>query len=104
MEKYIKRHLKWMEKEDWTEEDFNYFLEVIKFVQHERLIHLIITILTATLFILFGILFLIEQNIVTTSLSIILTIVLIFFIRYYCFIENSVQKMYFMYTKKKSLI
>lgn len=104
MEKYIKRHLKWMEKEDWTEEDFNYFLEVIKFVQHERLIHLIITILTATLFILFGILFLIEQNIVTTSLSIILTIVLIFYIRYYCFIENSVQKMYFMYTKKKSLI
>ena len=104
MEKYIKRHLKWMEKEDWTEEDFNYFLEVIKFVQHERLIHLIITILPATLFILFGILFLIEQNIVTTSLSIILTIVLIFYIRYYCFIENSVQKMYFMYTKKKSLI
>lgn len=104
MEKYIKRHLKWMEKEDWTEEDFNYFLEVIKFVQHERLIHLIITILTAALFLLFGILFLIEQNIVTTSLSIILTIVLIFYIRYYCFIENSVQKMYFMYTKKKSLI
>lgn len=104
MEKYIKRHLKWMEKEDWTEEDFNYFLEVIKFVQHERLIHLIITILTAALFLLFGILFLIEQNIVTTSLSIVLTIVLIFYIRYYCFIENSVQKMYFMYTKKKSLI
>ena len=104
MEKYIKKHLKWMEKENWTEEDFNYFLEVIKFVQHERFIHLIITILTAILFLLFGLLFLIAQNIVTTILFLILTIVLIFYIRYYCFIENSVQKMYFMYTKKKSLV
>ena len=86
------------------EKYINYFLDIIKFVQHERFIHLIITILTAILFLLFGVLFLIAQNIVTTILFLILTIVLIFYIRYYCFIENSVQKMYFMYTKKKSLV
>lgn len=40
MEKYIKKHLKWMEKENWIKEDFNYFSDVIKFVQHERFIRL----------------------------------------------------------------
>lgn len=101
MNKYMERHLKWMEKENWTEDDFNYFLNVIKFIQHERLIHLIITIITAILFFLIVFLYLINQNVITTILFFVITIVLIFYIKHYCTLENNVQKMYFKYEEKK---
>ena len=104
MRKYIKQHLIWMEKENLTSEEELYFINVIKFIQHERFIHLIITILTSVFFFLFVGLFLLEQNIVTTILFLLFTILLIFYIEYYCFIENSVQKMYFKYTKLKKYI
>lgn len=104
MGKYIKEHLKWIEKENMSENDLNYLLNVIKFVQHERAIHLTITIITAIFFFIFGGIFLLEQNIITTILFIAFTILLICYIQYYCFIENFVQTLYKKYTKEKQIL
>ena len=104
MGNYIKEHLKWIEKDELNNEELEYLLNVIKFIQHERAIHLTITIITAIFFFGFGFLFLLEQNIVTTILLIIFTILLICYIQYYCFIENAVQKLYKKYSKEKKYL
>lgn len=101
MGNYIKKHLEWIKKENMTNEELDYLLNVIKFVQHERAIHLTITIITAIFFFIFGMFFLIEQNIITSILFIIFTILLIFYIKYYCFMENSIQSLYKKYSKEK---
>lgn len=98
--KYIKQHMKMIEeKEIFSEKDVIYFSNVIKFVQHERLIHLIITIISAGFFFLFGGLFLFASNIITGILFFVFTILLVFYIKHYCFLENSVQRMYYMFEK-----
>ncbi len=98
--KYIKKHLHLLEeKEIFSERDYIYFSNVIQFVQHERLIHLIITIISAVFFFAFGALFLLASNVITGILLLIFTILLIFYIKHYCFLENSVQKMYSLYEK-----
>lgn len=98
--KYIKQHLEMLEeRETLSEKDVVYFSNIIQFVQHERLIHLIITIISATFFFLFGGLFLLASNIITGILLLVFTILLVFYIKHYCFLENSVQRMYYMFEK-----
>ena len=92
---YIKQQVK--EIDNWKESDFTYYYRVMRIIEHERLIHLIITILTAIFFFGFGYIFLIGQNIITTLLFLAFTILLLFYIEYYCFCENSIQKMYKIY-------
>lgn len=100
MGKYIKEHLKMMEeKEFFSDKDKEYFFHVIQFIQHERLIHLIITIISAIFFFAFGALYLLISNLVTGILFGVFVILLICYIQYYCFLENSVQKMYKLYNK-----
>lgn len=94
MTEYIKHQMKLMENREFN---CNYFVNIIQFIQHERLIHLIITIISAIFFLGFGVLFLIASNIITGILFLIFTILLIFYIKHYCFLENSVQKMYQIY-------
>lgn len=104
MRKYIKKHLDWMKKEKWTEEEIDYFLSVIVFLQHERFIHLIITIITSVFFFGTGFLFLLVQNIITGILFGIFVILLICYIEYYCFMENSIQSMYYKYMKLRNYV
>lgn len=103
MGKYVKEHLKMMEEKEFlSDKDREYFLHVIQFIQHERLIHLIITIISAVLFFMFGALYLLVSNIPTGIFLAVFTILLICYVQYYCFLENSVQKMYKLFDKKES--
>ena len=97
MRKYIKEKLKEMENTN----NIELYLPIIQFIQHERLIHLIITIMTFVVFVIFAFIFLIFNNIITTIMFIGITILLICYIEYYCFMENSVQKMYKLYSERK---
>lgn len=78
-------------------------LDHIKFFQHERLIHLIVTALFAILAFLtfFAMLFISnitgEWNWGLTALFVALLILLIPYIRHYYLLENGVQKMYRQY-------
>lgn len=71
----------------------------IEFMQHERFIHLIVTVLFALmLFISLGI-FAASENPAFALLSVLLLLPLIPYIIHYYFMENSVQIMYTQYNK-----
>jgi len=91
---YIKTILK---KEDINEDIKKDFLEHIQFMQHERLIHLLVTILFAILLMFGFVMMYISFNWMTVALTVIIFIVEIFYIFHYYRLENGVQKMYRVY-------
>jgi hypothetical protein len=110
MRKYIKEHINFiqniLQKEntnfDWHAlSDFN--KTQIKFFQHERLIHLLITLFFGLIFfvsIMAELLILntgnnpVFSDIGLSAVNAILIIILIFYILHYFFLENSIQKLY----------
>lgn len=72
-------------------------LQKIEFMQHERLIHFLVTMLFALgLFLMMGT-FLVAETVLLLPLLFLILILLIPYILYYYFLENSVQKMYRIY-------
>ena len=83
----------------FTEKEKNYHLIQIEQFQHERLIHLLVTIFTGTISILFLLFGLTIQNITLLILFIISLCLFIPYILHYYLLENNVQKMYEQYDK-----
>lgn len=102
MEKRIKRYLEYYrqyaEGEKAVEGDAERFREEmlvqIQFFQHERLIHLIVTVLFALLAVLSILANLMIQELAVLALSLMFFVLLIPYIRHYYILENSVQKLY----------
>ena len=69
----------------------------IKFFQHERLIHLIVTVFVGSMTILFLLFGLLTSNIMLFILFAETLILFIPYIFYYYFLENGVQKLYKQY-------
>ena len=102
---YRKRIDELLQQEDanW-EKILEEHLTQVAFFQHERLIHLIVTVLFAVLEIMsiLGTVVLAAMesgNIAMSLLTILLLILLIPYIRHYYILENEVQKMYVQYDK-----
>lgn len=74
-------------------------LEHIKFFQHERLIHLLVTILFAFLSVFGFIGMIVYPNWMTVLFTALVLIPEIFYIFHYYKLENGVQEMYKMYDK-----
>lgn len=74
-------------------------LTQISFFQHERLIHLIVTVAFALLEMLSLIIVFIAPGPFTLLLTIVVLILLIPYIRHYYILENGVQKMYEQYDR-----
>jgi len=91
---YIKTILK---KEDINESIKKDFIEHIQFMQHERLIHLLVTMLFASLLMFGFIIMLIYFSWILVVFTAIIFIVEIFYIFHYYKLENGVQKMYRLY-------
>ncbi len=71
----------------------------VGFFQHERLIHLIVTVTFALLEMLAIVLSVISDSLFTLLLPIVILILLIPYIRHYYILENEVQKMYVQYDR-----
>ena len=106
MEKRLKDYLQFMEDlkiEEFSEEESkamaNKMLVQIQFFQHERLIHLIVTVTFALLTVLSIFAFLALEQIGLLALSILLLVLLVPYIRHYYILENGVQKLYTYYDK-----
>ena len=69
----------------------------ISFFQHERLLHLLVTLFYAIIFLIFGILSLIHA--IFYSITLILLVFLICYIKHYFHLENGVQYLYKQYDK-----
>ncbi|MBR4776618.1 MAG: hypothetical protein IK007_03285 [Lachnospiraceae bacterium] len=76
----------------------------IAFFQHERLIHLIVTVLFAILEFMAFLFVLIMPNIGTILLTFAVLILLVPYIRHYYLLENEVQKMYVQYDRLVKLL
>ena len=102
---YRKRIDEFLQKEDanWAK-ILEEHLTQVAFFQHERLIHLIVTVLFAILEIMsiLGTVILAtidKGNIALSIMTILLLVLLIPYIRHYYILENEVQKMYVQYDK-----
>ena len=106
MKKYITNYIeeidKKIEDKQITKEDIENHLIKISFFQHERLIHLIVTVFYAVFMFLSIIVFLKEWLFVIITYLIL--IILLFYVKYYFFIENRTQYLYIQYDKMKELI
>lgn len=97
MKKQIKEYIEEVEKKKVTKEDM---LNHISFYQHERLVHLIVTVFVGISAILFFLAMIYFERL---ELIVIFTVLLLLFIPYilhYYFLENSIQKLYLLYKEK----
>lgn len=69
----------------------------IGFMQHERLVHLIVTVLFALVMFLNIIIFFQSQLFAFLAIAVICLVLLIFYIAHYFFLENGVQQLYRIY-------
>lgn len=104
MTKQIREYLAVLEQffsTEHTAEEYENFrprlLQRIQFYQHERLIHLIVTMSFGVFFLIALSMYLVTKAIGTLILAVLLLILLVPYIKHYYFLENSVQKMYLYY-------
>lgn len=106
MRKYLEKYLIYIENrlkdcdnlnQEEIEDILREHMAKIQFMQHERLIHFLVTMLFAFMFFVSMGLFLITENIALLILMILLLSLIIPYIRHYYFLENNVQKMYYIY-------
>ena len=71
----------------------------ISFFQHERLIHLIVTVLFALMEIISIVATVSTGHMELIALDVLLLVLLIPYVRHYYILENEVQKMYFQYDR-----
>lgn len=98
MKKYLNNYIKYVEANK-KNIDLNELKTKIYFFQHERLIHLIVTLFYAMLLLFF--LVLISLSYVFIFPAFILTIFVICYIVHYFFLENGVQYLYILYDNIK---
>lgn len=100
MRKYLTEYLANLEALLASEETLDYaelersHLIMIQFMQHERLIHFLVTILFALGFFISLTIYLLGDLIMMLPLLLLILGLLVPYIAHYYFLENSVQKMY----------
>lgn len=73
----------------------------IGFMQHERLIHFLVTILFALLMFMSLIAFFVSENVGMLAAAALMLALLVPYIAHYYFLENGVQKLYALYDKAR---
>lgn len=108
MKQYIKKYnedtLNTIENNKVTKDTLEDYLCHIKFFQHERFIHLVVTALFAVLTILSAGIAYLKLDIATALLALIFLMMTIAYIMHYYFLENSVQSMYHTYDRMKKIL
>ncbi len=101
MTKQIKEYLSYIAvffANEHTHEEYEkekqLLLQRIELYQHERLVHLLVTLAFAVLFMLSLFMCLVTQKIGVLILSALFLVLLVPYIKHYYFLENSVQSLY----------
>ena len=89
-----------LSKEEAKKEQENLLVQ-IQFFQHERLIHLIVTVLFALLFVITLLTNLFVNQLLLVALELLFLVLLIPYIHHYYILENGVQKLYQCYDSLK---
>lgn len=106
MKKQIKEYIEEVEKKiknkEITKEYKNDMLNYISFYQHERLIHLIVTVFVGICAVLFFLAMICFEQIILIPIFIIILLLFTPYIFHYYFLENSIQKLYLLYKEAKN--
>lgn len=86
------------ENTDWQALKREHLVQ-IEFIQHERLIHLIVTVMCCLLLFIGLCVFFVSQLMPFLIVDGLLLILDLCYLLYYCFIENSTQKLYRLYNR-----
>lgn len=98
----IKKHNESLKREHYDETFMLYHLEQIRFLQHERFVHLIVMLFVIFSALFFFSLFLFLNNILFLALFVILLILTLFYVFHYFKLENTVIEWYFIYNDRHS--
>ena len=101
MKKYINDYIKEIQKSK-NKNDIESLKTKISFFQHERLIHLIVTLFFVLFSLIFTFISYYTKSIVFVIITLILYIFDIFYIIHYYILENGVQKLYKIFDKLNS--
>ena len=72
-------------------------MDKIAFMQHERIVHFLVTMMFALILAIFIAVLVFTSNIPVLLLVSMILVLLLFYIKHYYFLENTVQKMYRVY-------
>jgi hypothetical protein len=105
--KYVQERLEKCTDSAELDEIMAEHLDKIAFMQHERIVHFLVTMLFALILTVFIAVLVFTTNIPVLILVTMILVLLMFYIKHYYFLENTVQKMYRVYDgileKKKTL-
>lgn len=106
MTKYLTEYMKKMENklnECSSLNDIEKLLvehkDKIAFMQHERIVHFLVTMMFAIVLTFFICALIFSDNFALLLLVTIIIVLLAFYIKHYYFLENTVQKMYMVYDR-----
>lgn len=74
-------------------------MDKIAFMQHERIVHFLVTMMFAIVLTIFICALIFSENFALLLLVTMILVLLAFYIKHYYFLENTVQKMYKIYDK-----
>ena len=104
MTEYLTNYMKTVQKRleecssgEELEEIFSEHKDKIAFMQHERIVHFLVTMLFAVVLAIFMGIVIFTENPAMLLLVTIILVLLGFYIKHYYFLENTVQKMYRVY-------
>lgn len=95
--KKIQRQLENCQDNQELEDIFAEYKDKIAFMQHERLVHFLVTMMFAIVLAIFITAVLLTENLMLLLLVTIILVLLGFYIKHYYFLENTVQRMYKVY-------
>ncbi|MDE6775213.1 MAG: hypothetical protein K2J37_02770 [Ruminococcus sp.] len=106
MTEYLKKYMEQTEQRIESCSDIESLNEIlaehkdkIAFMQHERIVHFLVTMMFAIVLSVFICAFIFSENPALMLLVIIIMVLLGFYIKHYYFLENTVQKMYTVYDR-----
>ena len=95
--KYIQQRLESCSSLDELDEIMSEHKDKIAFMQHERIVHFLVTMLFAVVLTIFMAVTIFKTSIPVLILVTMILVLLAFYIKHYYFLENTVQKMYKVY-------
>ena len=97
MSEFIKEHEERLKRSSFNEDFLAFHLHQVRFLQHERLVHLIVLLFVMFSFLLFLVLFLFLHSIHFLALFLVCLLLTIFYVFHYFKLENTVIRWYFIF-------
>ncbi len=97
---FIDIHEDRLKEASFDEKFLEFHLTQVRFLQHERLIHLLVMLFVLFAFLVFFILYFIYATTYFLALFVLCLVLSVFYIFHYFKLENTVIKWYFIYNEK----